>query len=590
VKGYVLYTILTGFTLIAFSARSKEGGRIYFPAEKNGARLLFQKLEYQILDDDNIRLGNMLINTNDVRIELSKSTETAPQFSFFGPSQLMKNSQIIIRDPTGRSVWSYLVQNKDLLESNGAAERESVTRLLKKVDVLRLAETSTEMLAKINNSIFFTYCIFYEEENHRYNICSRDYRLEKSGKKWTLAQVVNAKKDFIVQVNGTEVGSDGTIQISEKLSTISFSSRLASGLLIEFRTGNIPIEVIDSKWDTQSDFAELTIREKNQDDKFNLKQAWSSKVPFTQSYFYLEGESQIPLKQELFFEDKPPSEQVRPNLTRNNFQTYSSSITINFKNAPDIKLKPKTPGDKIVNRTPISEWQLNNIKSEGSNIHFLELSSPNKTYFASYEVLRGRPGVFQIQSLIGQNTRASETTKSTQQDSLNGISLNMDYHFTDFLGIDSNWSQLRWFTKIGYALINVKPKAGEATSIAETSLDLGYRFNYGFHHETPSLAFYFGFFQRKTKEEMANSPSLGLFYKNPSSQLSLLGDQFLVDLKVVPALQYKPSLTKGNLILLGWNSSYIWTEKIFWTWSLEYTSDSLKIQGIQFKVGIGSNF
>lgn len=586
--------------LFSVTTLANEGGRIYFPAGKNGSRLLSQKLEYHIVDDDTIRLGNMLIKTNDVRIEVSQVTESKPQFSFYGPSQLMKNATIIIRDPTGRSVWSYQINNSNLEELGSATDKIASANLNNKLAVLRLPDTSAEMLRNLNNSIFFNYCIFYEDENHRYNLCSKDYRLEKVSDKWVLTQIASAKKEFIVQVNGTEVGAEGTIQISEKLSTVSFSSRLASGLLVEFRTGNIPIEVIDSKWDSQSDFANLTIREKNKDDKFNLKKAWESKVAFTQSFFYLEGESQIPLKQEIFFEEKPPSEKVRPTLNRKIFKTYSSSLTVYLKRAPTTIIKTKTAGDKIINRKIISEWELNNIKGDGSNVHYMEISSGDKTYFASYEVLRGRPWTIRAGALLGQSTMSTDAEISASKQSDNGIEINFQYHASSFLGIHSDWAQLRWFTELDWAQIKTKAKDSEAVAFSQSHLDFGYRFSYGFHHETPSAGMTFGFFQRQSQDESATSPSVGLFYKNPIVQIPLLGHQFYFGVKIIPSLVYAKSKATGSITRIDLNNQYALGEKNYWIWGLSYLTEAMKstspnssqlhVQSTAFKLGFGSNF
>jgi hypothetical protein len=540
-----IYLHLLISIIFSLASSASEIGKIYFPAEKNGARLLFQKLEYQVINDDSIKLGNLLINSNDVKIEIAKTSEDKPLFAFWGPAQMIKNATLLIRDPTGRSIWSYKIKNKELEEPTKTKTSENPIQ--SNLAVFRLKKPDAQMITSLSNTIFFNFCIFYEDENHRHNLCSKDYRLERSKKGWDLSLITRTKKDYIVQVNGTEVGQEGLVQISDKISNISFSARLASGFLLELRTGNIPIEIIDSKWESESDFAELTIREKNLNDKFNLRRAWVSKVLFNQSYFYLEGESQIPLKQEIVFDEKPPSEKVRPKLMNNNFKTYSESLSLDLKMAPETKIKAKTNGDTVNNRKAVSTWNLNKISMEGSNTHAIEITNQDKKYLATYEVLRGLPWLTKIGLNLSQANTTTGDTKITPMTG-NGFDFDLTYHSSSFLGINADWAQLRWLVDINTKSMSYKSNEGSLTKIQDSSIDFGYRFSYGFHHETPSAGLLFGYYNRKIDSQTASSPTLGFFYKNPMIKIPGIGELIYLELKSAPSLSYSPSESVSNMM------------------------------------------
>lgn len=591
-QGLLFWCFKILFLLPAIS-QATEMGNIYFPADKNGARLLSQKLEYQVINDDSIKLGNLLVNTADVKIELSNTSDENPIFAFWGPAQLMRNSTLLIRDPTGRSIWTYKINNQELVEN-----QNTDAKLRNNLAAFHLKTTDPQMVKNLSNAIFFNYCVFYEDSNHRYNLCSKDYRLEKSNKSWILNPITSTKKDFIIQVNGTEVGQEGLIQLSEKISTISFSSRLATGLLLEFRTRNIPIEIIDSRWESETDYAELIIREKNLSDKFNLKNSWSAKVPFAQSYFFLEGESQIPLKQEVFFDEKPPSEKVRPTLINHVFKTYSGSLSVDLKKAPETTIKAKTKGDTAKNRKAISNWDINNIKMDGSNTHYIEITNQNKKYLASYEVLRGLPWLTKLNLKSGQGT-SSVANNPSESLSGSGSEFDLIYHATTFFGSNANWCQLKWFTELNVQNLNYKSKTGTKSKTQDQSLDFGYRFNYGFHHETASMGLSFGLLSRKTDSDSASSPSFGVFYKNPNVNLFAIGETFYTDFKFYPALQYSQTKLTGSMMHLQLESQYNFNKKVFWFWNFDYQSESLKskivdlsikTQSTEFSLGIGGVF
>lgn len=70
-------------------------------------------------------------------------------------------------------------------------------------------------------------------------------------------------------------------------------------------------------------------------------------MPLKNPSLYIEAYGQIPLKQELRInKELLPKSKERPTLEYNISKTYSSSIALNFKTQPNLKIKPKTKGDK----------------------------------------------------------------------------------------------------------------------------------------------------------------------------------------------------------------------------------------------------
>lgn len=574
---------------------------LYFLATEDQIKLLDQKLEYHVLDKTSIQIGNMIISNNNIKLMI----DAKENFVAVGPQQLMIGSTLIIKDPLGKALWSRRINSaselqEDLIKELQSSKNNTETGKF----ILDNVEGFNEQLK--SNSIF-SFCIYNESKNNRIQICTPTYALNYNNRKWSLRNPETSKKENTVIVNGVEVNEHGIIQFDKTVQSVAIAINLMSGLFVEIKAVPIDLEVLDLSYDETQDEVQLKLREKNPETKNSLP--WITKVPLKNPSLYIEAYGQIPLKQELRInKDLLPKSKERPTLEFNISKTYSSSIVLNFKTQPNLKIKPKTKGDKTRKAGSKIEWHLNNIKTGLIKPHFLDIEWNQIKFIGAYEVERVPSWIVALEG--GSGSASSKITTSTPSTTISAsdtdtlMQMNVSKYFDSFFGIYHPSMHLRWSLHLQGGQRSYSKSKSTSTDI---EVDLSYRLNENFHHSETSSSLRLSTLSRglKTSTGTGNLASqwLGLkwMHDGPHNFQNKLWTYLLGNSHELQFSYFGVCLNKDckqtTLMNSFWQSRYDLKNDYFWSWKIQLESMSAKTDLFtqstnQYEVilGIGTTF
>lgn len=568
----VLLLVLYGGTT-AFGAEPTFSD-LYFLTTEAQVKLLNQKLEYSVLNKDSLRIGNLVISTENFKLLIDEKEKLVVN----GPLQLMVGGTLIIKDPLGRALWSHTIKKITEL-APGSTHNDTPSDIKKNNTGQYVIDSIKSFQNRLETNSVFTFCIFNETQTNRIQICTPIYSLEKENDQWALKNPEPSKTENTVIVNGVEVNEHGIIQFDKQVQSVAIAINLTSGLFTEIRAVPIELEFLDLIYNEEKDEVQLKLREKNAETKEN--NTWITTVSVNNPFVYIESYGQIPLKQELKI-DKAllPKDKDRPILDSGISKTYSSKVTLKFKAQPTLRLRPATKGDTVKKTSSHIFWNLNNLKTGPIKPHLVNIEFKKVKFVGAYEVerapswevhLEGGPGNIQATS---SNKIASQLPESYSSTS---AQLHLSKYFDSFLGSYNPWMYLRWGLHLdGRQRTFQKPDL----QTTDMTMDLSYRFNSNFHHSHPSSSLRLSALSRtQTSPFSANSETsqwIGFkwthdgphHFKN-SFWTSLLGDNHDFQITYYAlCLNTETCKNSNSFLKSSWQSRYNFKENYFWSWKV----------------------
>jgi hypothetical protein len=543
-----------------------------------------------MIDEESIRLGHLLLTNSGMKLEIDGNAEKRV-LRFIGPKQFMKSSQLVLRDPSGRALWK-----KDLTGIKMQSKKipTKIEGVRNEIRILEESEDAESILASLSETVFFNYCLFHENEMRRFNICSTDYNLTSKDGDWQLKPVKSNEEENRFMVNGVEVGSEGEIQFSKEITSLSLSAKLLSGLLVEIKTREVPITLVDYEYIPDKSIIKLRVRENVADPLYDEGREWVPEIQLKKPFFYIEAENQISLKQELVVEGELLSEFEKPKFRFPQDKTYSATVYIELAKKEGDAFKALSKGDIVINKTTSSVWQIKNLKPTLNTPHLIEFrpSSTKNVFVGSYGIIRGSPWDARVLAHFKSRSLSNETENAT----IIGSAFNLNYYFSDFLFLaPSSWNHMKW--AIYSEVINEKITQGEEKEqVLITSLDLVYRFQDGIHHTDSAWAIAVGYLNRGGKVNSQSGLAFSVMYSDPLANLGALGDKIFVRLKYLPSyLDSKKLLKAATLTQVSFESRNKITSSLDWSWTISNLQENLKLAdstGIstsELGLGIGIN-
>lgn len=385
--GLIKLVILLAFSILgnsfASSNTSELGASLNFPPSLNKFRILNQKLEFHLIDENSLRLGHQLLSNSGMKLEIIKSG-SSDILRFTGPKQFMKSSQIILRDPSGKAIWKKEVAGLKMQTKKLPSPQPEIR------NDIRIYEESDDvdsLLSLASESVFFNFCLFHENETRRFNICSSDYNASKDGDHWQLKSVKSTEKENRFIVNGVEVGSEGEIQFSKEITNLSLTAKLVSGLLVEVKTREVPLVLKDYEYQVGKPELTLKVRENSSDPLAEETREWQSKIQLAKPFFYIEAENQISLKQEIVIEGDLLADSERPRVLFPQNKTYDSVLELDFEKKSTNNFRPLKKTDSIKIEGDQAIWSMRNLKVNKINVNQIELQKPGAKhpFIGSYQ-------------------------------------------------------------------------------------------------------------------------------------------------------------------------------------------------------------
>lgn len=543
--------------LLFSSAALAQQRPLYFTPAKNNVKILQQKFEYNILDKNIIRIGDILINTSNISFKIiTKDDKT--QLEFQWPVSLISSGNILIRDHTGKALFESIIErSKVQLKKNESQNSEYRDDL-----AIYLSEPiEEELIQELKLLPYFNFCVFRENKGAELNLCSEEIYLSFVNNQLLIKSRESTNKKSFVRINNKLVGPHGVIFIEKSNDAIQFRAQTQTGATLEIQTSREDVYFIDVVATEKPDQGKIMARGPEPIEKYPIlnktEEGWSTLVNSEKPFLYLKASGDIPLRQDLYINGKLPIEQLRPYISNGKTKTYIGEVEFDGTKPQNVVL---TTADKnsvlLASKKDSFKWNLKNLEKFKLNKRGLNLSSDGDTFYVSHDIFRGAPLDISLSLLSPISYSSSPVLSESQkpQPSSLLVEAGLEYWWTSFLGINSQATYLRWGTGLKYRTKSNKNKDEAAGST--TSFKLSYRFTPGIRGEDPTHGMSLNYLTSKAGNQSAQLVGLG-YFANSHSKISplLLGDQQHLELSYIP-ISLSSEIKTASLVGVHYASTY----------------------------------
>lgn len=489
---FFVFVILT----IGLAHATQAATELFFPVEKSQVKILPQRFEYQLIDKDQLRVGDVLMNANEIDFKLIPLNKARTQFKirFRWPAGLLRHGEIAIKDNSGKAIFIKSLKKEQVkIAPAGDGDMRTDTAWL---------ETSEDVgviLKEIQKYPFFKFCIHREEPLTKIYLCSKDLYVKKNTTGLEILARDSYRPESFVEINGRSVGNQGMIFLNSAKDFISMRTLLLSGATLELDTR---MKSIDFKDVVLSEDGQKIIVRASGAEPINPKLVkkktateWEAELESERPYTYLKGEGDLPLRQEFLIQGSVRKDDVKVTVTSDSPEmTASDSVRLQLNANPSLALQAadkKSSVRKLGNNS--YEWTLLDLRKNEKNRRFLRVTQGSDDFFAAYDVER-----------------------------IASFDANVRLMFPLWAEANLLWApSTRWAVDFQYN--NQLQKGSDDPSIQYVYLGAQYRFPQGVH--TRNQAFYGELYIQQILTDVKNFMPLGVAFgaelKNPESMSRL---------------------------------------------------------------------
>lgn len=474
----VLLSLLFSVSSLAQMQKSRVKP-LYFQADKNNLQVLPQRFEYSLLDDDRLKVGDIIIDASQVTFELTPSVQKKGTYDirFSWPAGLLQEGELAVKNNSGKAIFNATLNPKNIDLTKGTDEDGQ--------DLLRSDKASftaknipATLIDDMKYFPFMTFCIFREAEGTRFYLCSKELFLSSQDGQMSIKARSSNQKAAQIEINGKVVGSQGIIYLNDRSEEVVFKARSKSGAFIEIETRRKDVDFKDVVLSNDGEKIILTASgtEPVNADKVKKLSAtdWQIELPKARPLLYLKGEGDIPMRQEFYIRGQLPRQKDRPYVSaKAPEKTYSSTLIINGISPEEVKVS--VPAEDAKSRLEDSKknqflWTLTGIPSGVSHRRYLNVDSAGKNFVAGYDIFRGHPFSLNVGLQFQNPSGIAFGSVEFQWWIENFLLLNTDFtrfhwgvaverkqHLTekdDIAAVDFTTFELLWRARSGFHLID----------------------------------------------------------------------------------------------------------------------------------------
>lgn len=458
--------------LFSFNAHAvKNDKNLFYQADKNNVQVLPQRFEYAILDEDRLKIGDILIDTSKLSFDLQPASQGKFKLTFKWPAALLQDGNIILKNNVGKALFDSEF-NKENIKIIKAEPIEGETDLRNDS-----AEYSTMIENKLVQDLkylpFVKFCIFKEDAGTRIYLCSKELYMSTANAQMVVKSRNSNRNNTSVEVNSQTVGDQGLIFLNDSSELLVMKAFTKNGAQLEIETRKKDVDfkdVFNSEDGTSLVFTATGAEpvDPSKVKKINSEE-WQISVPKTKPVVYLKGEGDIPMRQEFFIKGDLPSDKNKIYLSENSKnKTYSHNMEI-FGKLPDGFSATSTEANSklLTSKNGNFKWVWSNLNSNKKNRRYLTVKNADQKWTAGYDVEQVTPA----EIYIGLNTYTSNQAINAN--------LGFNWWFENFLSINSEATYLHWGASLKRAQ-HLSTKTGEP-KLDITQVELLYRLNPGFY-------------------------------------------------------------------------------------------------------------
>jgi len=474
-------TIAIGATFA--TTHAAENIPLFFQADKNNIQVLPQRFEFNLVDEDHIKIGDIVIDGTTFGFQIAPSINFPGKFRarFIWPAGLLKEGSILIKDNTGKAIWTTNVnrrstklisrENKDADQEQPNDDKGLRTQLAEFI----VDQMNPALIEDMKYFPFMNFCISQTNLDTRIYLCSKELYLTAKDNRLLVRTRSQGKRTPYVEINGKSVSNQGSIFLNDEDENIGFRAMTQSGAILEVETRMKPVDFKDVV--LTPDKKELVITASgtepvNEEKVRRLSDdSWQINLDAERPILYLKGEGNIPMRQEFYVKGEVPVDIARPALDIKSFnRIYKPELTLLGNYAPGSSVNSNAPNEKVEKLADNRfRWRLTEIPAGETSRHYLRVGHEKNSYLAAYDIYRDFP--FEAGVMANYWTPAGQIYAD----------INAHWWIEDFLGSSANWSRLHWGLNFKESLLLTK-KDGEA-NINITHLELMWRVTPGFHFQ-----------------------------------------------------------------------------------------------------------
>lgn len=477
---FLFSTIAIGATCV--TAHAADSIPLFFQADKNNIQVLPQRFEYNLVDEDHIKIGDIVIDGTTFGFQIAPSVNFPGKFRvrFIWPAGLLKDGSLLIKDNTGKAVWTTNINRRNIKlvsRDNKETDKEQPDEkgLRTQLAELVVDQINPALIEDMKYFPFMNFCISRTNQDTRIYLCSKELYLTSKDNRMTVRARSQGKRTPYVEINGKSVGNQGSIFLNDENENIGFRAMTQSGAVLEVETRMKPVDFKDAV--LTPDKKEIVVTASgtepvNEDKVKRLNdEEWQFNLDAERPILYLKGEGNIPMRQEFYVKGDVASDVARPTVEKDSFKRiYKPELQLMGTYAPGTSVGSNAPNEKVEkleeNRF---RWRITEIPAGETSRHYLRVSHEEDSFLAAYDIYRDFP--FETAVMGSYWTPAGQLYAD----------INVNWWIENFMGSDANWSRLHWGVNFKESLMLTK-KNGEA-NVSITHLELLWRVNPGFHFQ-----------------------------------------------------------------------------------------------------------
>lgn len=449
---------------------------LLFPASKNNLQVLPQRFEYTLIDEDRLKVGDILIDSTQVTFQVEPSPVNKGKYviRFTWPAGLLKQGSLAIKNNSGKAIFNADIDRQNIKVTKGTP-LEGEEDLRSEIASFTSEEVDSGIVDDMKYLPFMSFCVFKVEDATSLYLCSKELYFSSQGGQMTIKPRSTTKKVAQVNVNGKIVGNQGIIYLDDKTETVAFRAQTQSGSFIEIETRRKDVDFKDVITDAEGKRILLTASGAEPVDQSKVKKIsdteWKIELPASRPILYLNGEGDIPMRQEFYIKGPLPKEQERPFLSNKSVsRIYGSQVRVQGIAPDKIAISSSEP-TATLQKLPKNQfsWTIDDIPRGEVTRRYLNVQTAENKFVVGYDIFRGN------------SYELSLGARYLTPSSIAYGDVNFLWWFEDFLGINSDAMRFHWGLLLGMGQ-HLTTKDGEPKADF-TNIALLWRAEEGFYLE-----------------------------------------------------------------------------------------------------------
>lgn len=449
---------------------------LYFQADRNNLQVLPQRFEYTLVDEDRLKVGDILIDTTEVtfQIEPSPTQKGTYRIQFSWPGGLLKEGELAIKNNSGKAIFNSLL-HKNNVQVTAGQRAEGEQELRSERASFTVDNVAGSLIDDMKYLPFMVFCIYRESEETRLYLCSNELYLSSQEGQMVVKARASTKRSAQIEINGKLVGNQGLIYLNDRSENVSFKAATRNGAFLEIETRKKDVDfkdVVVSEDDTKLILTASGAEPVDENMVQKISDTdWQISLPKSRPVLYLKGDGDIPMRQEFYIRGQLPREKIRPYISaRSATRTYSSTLSFQGVTPQGVTVKvPDSDKSAELQNTRKNQflWTVRDIPAGVENRRYLSLAADGHNFVVGNDSFRGQP--FGL-GLGGRYLTPAEVSYGT---------LELQWWIENFLGLNADWARFHW--GLSAERLQQLTEKDDSAKMDVTTLEILWRAKEGFH-------------------------------------------------------------------------------------------------------------